>query len=75
MAIDRAPHAWQEKMLIAASAVHALGNPFCAALDNLLRKSGLDEFAEETRWDSYMCRMGHSRAFLQARTFRLVSRE
>ena len=36
----------------------ALDNPFYAALDKLLRKSGFDEFAEETCRESYAERMG-----------------
>ena len=44
--------------LIAASAVGALHNPFYVALDRLLRKSGFDEFAEETCREFDAARMG-----------------
>ncbi len=42
----------QEELSVASSVVGALDNPFYAALDKLLRKSGFDEFAEEA------CRVG-----------------
>ena len=58
MAIGRMPGARQEELFIATSAVGALDNPFYAALDKLLRKSGFDEFAEETCREFYAERMG-----------------
>lgn len=58
MAIGRMPGERQEELFIAASAVGALDNPFYAALDKLLRKSGFDEFAEETCREFYAARMG-----------------
>jgi transposase len=48
----------QEELFIAANAVGALGNPFYAALDKLLRKRGFDEFAEEACREFYAERMG-----------------
>ena len=58
MAIGRMPGALQEELFVAASAVGALDNSFYAALDKLLRKSGFDEFAEETCREFYAERMG-----------------
>ena len=58
MAIGRMPGERQEELFIASSAVGALDNPFYAALDKLLRKSGFDEFAEETCREFYAARMG-----------------
>ena len=58
MAIGRMPGERQEELFIASSAVQALDNPFYAALDKLLRKSGFDEFAEETCREFYAARMG-----------------
>ncbi len=58
MAIGKMPGERQEELFIAASAVGALDNPFYAALDKLLRKSGFDEFAEETCREFYAARMG-----------------
>ena len=58
MAIGRMPGERQEELFIAASAVGALDNPFYTALDDLLRKSGFDEFAEETCREFYAERMG-----------------
>jgi len=58
MAIGRMPGERQEELFIAASAVGALDNPFYAALDKLLRKSGFDEFAEDTCREFYAARMG-----------------
>ena len=58
MAIGRMPSDRQKELFIAASAVGALDNPFYAALDKLLRKSGFDEFAEETCREFYAARMG-----------------
>ena len=46
MATGKMPCERQEELFIAASAVGAPDNPFYAALDKLLRKSGFDEFAE-----------------------------
>jgi len=48
----------QEELFIVASAVGALDNPFYAALDKVLRKSGFDEFAEDTCREFYAVRMG-----------------
>ena len=50
----------QGEVFIAASAVGALDNPFYAALDRLLRKSGFDEFAEATCREFYAARLGRS---------------
>ena len=58
MAVGRMPGERQEELFIAASAVRALDNPFYAALDKLLRKSGFDEFAEEACREFYAARMG-----------------
>ena len=58
MAIGRMPGERQEELFIAASTVGALGNPFYAALDKLLRKRGFDAFAEETCREFYASRMG-----------------
>ncbi len=58
MAIGRMPGGRQEELFVAASAVGALGNPFYAALDKLLRKGGFDGFAEETCREFYAERMG-----------------
>ena len=58
MAIGRMPGARQEALFVAASAVRALDHPFYAALDKLLRRSGFDEFAEETCREFYPERMG-----------------
>ena len=58
MAIGRMPGERQEEFFIAASAVGALDNPFYAALDKLLRKSGFDKFAEEACREFYAARMG-----------------
>ena len=58
MAIGKMPGGRQEELFIAASAVGALDNPFYAALDKLPRKSGFDEFAEETCREFYAVRMG-----------------
>ena len=58
MAVGRMPGERQEELFIAASAVRALDNPFYAALDGLLRKSGFDAFAEETCGEFYAPRMG-----------------
>ena len=58
MAMGKMPGERQEELFIAASAVGALDNPFYAALDKLLRKSGFDEFAEETCREFYAARMG-----------------
>ena len=58
----------------------ALYNPFYAALDKLLRKSGFDEFAEETCQEFYAARMGRpglppdvSPSFAWVRMSRLVT--
>ena len=48
----------RRRCFIAASAVRALDNPFCAALGKLLRKGGFDEFAEETCREFHAERMG-----------------
>ena len=57
MAIGRMPGEWQEELFIAASAAGALDNPFHGAPDRLLRKSGFDDFAEETCRELYAGRM------------------
>ena len=66
MAIGRMPGARQGEMFIAASAVGALDNPFYAALDKLLRKSGFDEFAEETCREFYAARPSFGRVLPDA---------
>ena len=58
MAMGRMPGERQEELFIAASAVGALDNPFYGALDRRLRRSGFDEFAEETCREFYAARMG-----------------
>ena len=58
MAMGRMPGERQEELFIVASAVGALDNPFYEALDRLLRRSGFDEFAEETCREFYAARMG-----------------
>ena len=58
MAMGGMPGERQEEMFIAAGAVRALDNPFYGALNKLLRKSGFDEFAEETCREFYAARMG-----------------
>ena len=56
MGMGRMPGERQEELFIAASAVGALDNPFYGALDRRLRRSGFDEFAEETCREFYAAR-------------------
>ena len=47
MAIGRRRRAPQQELVVAASDIRALDNPFYRALNGLLEEHGFDEFAEE----------------------------
>ncbi len=53
MAVGKRPEARQGEMFVVASEIRALDNPFYWALNELLAKSGFDEFAEEACREFY----------------------
>ena len=58
MAMGRRRKGRQRELFVAASEIRALGNPFYRALNRLLDRNGIDEFAEEACREFYAEKRG-----------------